>query len=139
MEHIEQTRISASKIAESARLDFLPRHFGRHMLTVERAIYAHLGHLSPDYQGGYWDFFDLSNGGCYLAPSNPKGYRIIVDGNGFSGNLDAECAGIVATLFALSHLSMRFPSAESIAQHFHWLRDFACEHPDGNLLLAAID
>jgi hypothetical protein len=72
---------------------------------------------------------DLSNGGCYLAPSNPRGYRIIVEGNGFSGNLDAQCAGIVATLFVLSHLSMRFPNVDSIARHFHQLRDFACGHP----------
>jgi hypothetical protein len=26
-----------------------------------------------------------------------------------------------------------------LADRFHQLRDFACEHPDGNLILAAID
>jgi hypothetical protein len=28
-----------------------------------------------DYQGGYWYYFDLSNGGCYMAPGTPMGYR----------------------------------------------------------------
>jgi hypothetical protein len=102
-------------------------------------VYAHLENLCADYRGGYWNFLDLSNGGCYLAPSESRGYRILVEGNGFSGNLDAECAGIVATLFALSHLSMRFPSNGRLAERFHQLRDFACEHPDGNLIMAAID
>jgi len=139
MEHTEPTRISATKIGDADRLKFLPRHFGPQMLTVERAVYAHLAHLSADYCGGYWDYFDLSNGGCYLAPATSRGYRVTVEGNGFNGKFDADCVGIVATLFALSHLSMRFPDVERLARRFYQLRDFACEHPDGNLILAAID
>jgi hypothetical protein len=34
---------------------------------------------------------------------------------------------------------MRFPNNERFAERFHQLRDFACEHPDGNLIMAAID
>lgn len=42
-------------------------------------------------------------------------------------------------LFALSHLSMHYPQIERLAERFYQLRDFACEHPDGNLIMAAID
>ena len=139
MKYIDESRIQVSKVPDAQRLDFLPRHFGRQMLIAERAVYAHLGSLCPDYQGGYWDYFELSNGGCFMAPATSRGYRIIVEGNGFTGTLDAECAGIVATLFALSHLSMGYPRIERFAERFHQLRDFACEHPDGNLIFAAID
>jgi hypothetical protein len=139
MEHIEETRIVATRVPESKRIEFLPRHFGRHMLIIERAVYTHLERLCADYKGGFWDFVDLSNGGCYLAPREARGYRILVEGNGFAGNFDAECAGIVATLFALSRVSMQYPSVERIADRFYQLRDFACQHPDGNLILAAID
>jgi hypothetical protein len=139
MEHIEAARIVVTRVPDAERINFLPRHFGRQMLIVERAVFAHLENLCADYRGGYWNFLELSNGGCYLAPSEARGYRILVEGNGFSGNLDADCAGIVATLFALSHLSMRFPNNERFAERFHQLRDFACEHPDGNLIMAAID
>ena len=139
MEHIEHTRIVATRVPGTKRIEFLPRLFGRQMLLVEQNVYAHLSRLSADYQGGFWDFIDLSNGGGYLAPSNSRGYRIVVEGNGFCGTLDADCAGIVATLFALSHLSMHYPSVARLADRFHQLRDFACEHPDGNLIFAAID
>jgi len=139
MEHNEQKRIVATRVPDGKRIGFFPRYFGRHMLLVENYVYAHLSRLCADYRGGLWDYVDLSNGGCYITPSAPRGYTIVVDGNGFTGRLDAECAGVVATLFALSHLSMRFPGVETFARRFHQLRDFACEHPDGNLVLAAID
>ena len=74
-----------------------------------------------------------------MAPAKPRGYVIEVAGNGFRGKLDAECAGIVATLFALSHLSMGYPTLERLAERYHQLHAFACEHPDANLILAAID
>ncbi len=139
MNYVNESRIQVRTVPDAERLDFLPRHFGRQMLLVERTVYAHLENLSPDYRGGYWDYLDLSNGGCFMAPAEPRGYRIEVEGNGFRGKLDAECAGIVATLFALSHLSMKYVHIERLAERFHQLRDFACEHPDGNLILAAID
>ncbi len=139
MEYIKGSRIIVTLVPDAQRLEFLPRHFGRQMLTVERAVYAHLGNLCVDYSGGLWDYLDLSNGGCYMAPHESRGYPIRVDGNGFSGKLDAECAGIVATLFALSHLAMRFPNNERLPARFYQLRNFACEHPDANLIMAAID
>jgi hypothetical protein len=139
MNSIDESRIQVSRVPDAGRLDFLPRHFGRHMLVVERAVYAHLAQLCPDYHGGYWEYLELSNGGCFMAPAAHQSYRILVEGNGFTGKLDAECAGIVATLFTLSHLSMAHPTIERWAERFHQLRDFACEHPDGNLNLAAID
>ncbi len=139
MNQFEQSIVVATKVSENARRDFLPRHFGRLMLTLEQAVYSQLRSLCADYQGGYWDYYDLSNGGCYMAPSTLKGYRIVVEGNGFSGKFDADCAGIVATLFALSHSAMRFPSVERLSERFYQLRDFALGHPDGNLIMGAID
>ena len=139
MEPIHSSIIIATQIGDDQRLEFLPRHFERYMLILEQAVYSYLRLLCAGYQGGYWDYFDLSNGGCYLAPSASKGYRIEVQGNGFAGCLDAQCAGIVATLFALSHCSMRYPTVERFSERFYQLREFACEHPDGNLILAAID
>jgi Antirestriction protein len=139
MDNSADLNIVASLIPEGERLEFLPRHFGLHMMVFERALYGQLRMLCSDYDGGFWDFYDLSNGGCYLAPSRPNGYRIIVSGNGFEGNLDADSTGIVATLFALSHSSMKFPQVERYAERFYQLRDFACLHPDGNLIMAAID
>ena len=65
-------------------------------------------------------------------------FSICVDGNGFEGSMSADAAGIAACLFALSHLSFQIPD-ESIARHFHLLRDFALEHAEASAILAAID
>ena len=138
MEHIEHLAI-ATLVPESARLQFLPRHFDFYGIVFERQLYAQMRDLCEDYTGGLWNFFELGNGGCYLAPSRQQGYRLIVNGNGFDGTVDAETAGIIATLFALSHLSFRFPSVEAFAERFHQLRDFASEHPKRRQIFAAID
>jgi Antirestriction protein len=126
-------------VADSQRLDFLPRHFGSHMLTVERWVYMQMGHLSEDYQGGYWDYYDLSNGGCYIAPAGSRQYNICVETNGYSGAFDAKGAGIVATLFTLSFLSFRHPHIERFAERFYQLRNFALTRHDAAQIFGAID
>jgi hypothetical protein len=130
--------IEAREIANDERLQSLPRHFGRHMLTVESAVYAFMRRLANPYSGGYWAFFELSNGGFYMAPECDSELSVCVDGNGFEGTMSAEAAGITVCLFALSHLSFQIAD-ESIAEHFHRLRDFALEHAEASVILAAID
>jgi hypothetical protein len=51
-----------------ARLGTLPRHFGRHMLTVETRIYSFMARFAKTYSGGFWNFVELSNGGFYMTP-----------------------------------------------------------------------
>ncbi len=130
--------IEAREVANEARLQSLPRHFGRHMLTVESAVYAFMRRLANQYSGGYWAFFELSNGGFYMAPKCDTELSICVDGNGFEGTMSADAAGITVCLFALSHLSFQIAD-DRIAEHFHRLRDFALEHAETSAILAAID
>jgi Antirestriction protein len=71
-------KIEAREVSNDERLQMLPRHFGRHLLTVENAVYACMRQLSSRYTGGYWRFFELSNGGFYMAPHQTVrdgGYR----------------------------------------------------------------
>src|SRR5450631_1597090 len=131
-------KIEAREVANDERLQTLPRHFGRHMLTVEYAVYALMRKLASQYSGGYWAFFELSNGGFYMAPECETELRICVDGNGFEGTMSADAAGITVCLFALSHLSFQIAD-DSIAEHFHRLRDFALEHAEASAILSAID
>jgi hypothetical protein len=131
-------KIEAREVANDERLQTLPRHFGRHMLTVEYAVYAFMRKLANQYSGGHWAFFELSNGGFYMAPECATELSICVDGNGFEGTMNADAAGIIVCLFALSHLSFQIAD-ESIAQHFHRLRDFALEHAEASAILTAID
>jgi Antirestriction protein len=130
--------IAAREIPNDERLQILPRHFGRHMLTVEYAVYSFMRKLANQYTGGYWRYIELSNQGFYMAPEHDTTFNICVDSNGFEGQMSADAAGITACLFALSHLSFQIQH-ESIATHFHQLRDFALEHAEASVILAAID
>ena len=131
--------IIETRVSDADRLTFLPRHFGSHLLRFEHAVYAHLGHLSEDYQGGCWDYFELSNDGCYMAPAGEAVFKITVEGNGYSGVFGAKASGIIASLFALSSLSFKYRRFPRFADRFHQLRDFALERADAGGILAAID
>jgi hypothetical protein len=131
-------KIEVREIPNDERLQILPRHFGRHMLTVEYAVYAFMRKLAKEYTGGFWRYVELSNGGFYMAPEHEATFNICVDTNGFEGEMSADAAGIAVCLFALSHLSFQIQH-DSIARHFHQLRDFALEHAEASMILAAID
>ncbi|MFO0701181.1 MAG: antirestriction protein [Nitrospira sp.] len=143
MEHInhDQPSVVATLVPDEERLHFLPRHFGKHMLTVEHDIYSQFGNLCLTYTGGYWHFYDLSNGGCYLAPSQAS-YSLMHTGNDFDATVSGDAAGIIVSLFTFSHLSFTLeedPLGPRIANYFHWLRAFAAGHPESHLILRAID
>lgn len=119
-------------------MGFLPRHFGPRFLTGEAAVYVAMQRLCPDYDGGFWDFLDLTNGGFYMRLRVDDDLRIAVpDGNGFDGVLSADAAGIVATLFALNHLAWQ--GAPAMVQAYDRLRAYAEQHPECGSILAAID
>jgi hypothetical protein len=102
--------VTASLVASNRRLTFLPTYFGpRLMMRGESLVYAWLRRLSEDYNGGFWNYYELSNGGFYLAPELTGRLCLEVDGNGYSGELSADAAGIVATLFALGPARGRQP------------------------------
>jgi hypothetical protein len=130
-------RVDANRVSDHARRGTLPRHFGLRLLTVEQAIYAFMGRFVSDYDGGYWEFYELSNGGFYMAPRMAP-VKFSVDSNGYAGHLSADAAGITVCLFAFGHLSFQCPS-EVYSRHYYWLRDFALQHAEAREIFAAID
>ncbi len=137
----EQPAIVATLVPEEDRRTFLPRHFGTHMLTVENVLYAQFAKLCPSYIGGYWHFYDLSNGGCYFAPSHER-YALVHADNFFDATVSGDAAGIIVSLSTFSHVSFLLeddPLGLRIAQYFRLLRDFAGNHPEADLIFRAID
>ncbi|MDT8844009.1 antirestriction protein [Paraburkholderia fungorum] len=63
-------RITSSVVPDELRLNVLPRYLGRHFLQGEALVYDWAARLCPTYDGGFWNFFTLSNGGFYMAPAN---------------------------------------------------------------------
>lgn len=131
--------VTATLVADGDRLSFLPRYFGEClMLRGEATVYRFMDYLSQDYHGGFWNFYTLSNGGFYMSPDYDKRMLVSVEGNGFEGELSADAAGIVANLFALGHLATEKQN-DRIIDLYYLLREFACDHPEGRMILRAID
>jgi len=139
----ELAPLAANLVAEGDRLDFLPAFFGpRLMMRGEALVFGWLDALSEDYNGGFWNFYTLTNGGFYMAPAGDKRMRLEVDGNGFSGEMSADAAGIVATLFALGQLAAEAEGTDAgdvLIDRYHFLRDFAKTHAEAGVIFAAID
>ncbi len=131
------TKIEAYLVLEHARIGTLPRHFGMHMLTVEERIYDFMSRFASAYDGGLWKFYELSNGGFYMAPPEAA-YELRIDSNGFSERMSADAAGIAVCLFAFSQLSFEY-SNDTFSEHFHRLREFGLNHEEAALIFSAID
>ena len=126
-------------VPEDRRMDFLPRLLSpAWLLRGENAIYDFMTQLSSDYGGGLWTFLERDGQPLYMAPDTDKQFKISWWGNGFEGEVSADAAGIIACLFAFSHLSMRFGS-EHLAEAFERLRDYVFEHPECAAILGATD
>ena len=132
-----RAQIMATPVPENYRLAFLPRHFARYFMQAESAVFGHMSNLCPRYTGGYWEFFDLSNGGCYLAPSG--GAYALVAPNGFEATVSGDIAGLIASLYAFNHLAFKYQATDVFSERYHQLREFALEHAESRVVLAAID
>ncbi|MFZ2218864.1 MAG: antirestriction protein [Rhodoferax sp.] len=136
--------ITRSLIAEASRMDATHTLFGLHFpLRLEPTVFNMAGMLSEQYQGGSWEFYSLSNGGFYMAPCHARkpdtGYTVTSE-NGFEGPMSADALGIVACLYAYSHLSFAQNSfGELCGKHYHWLREYALDHSEAGAIFAAID
>ena len=127
-------------LADDDRVNYAASIFGIDFsFRVEPVVFAFAGRLSRDYTGGLWEFYALSNGGFYMAPA--AGAFAVRSENGFEGELSAEAFGIVACLYAYSHLSFggQGDLPEVSARQYHLVREHALGHAQARSILAAID
>ena len=132
--------VTRELVPEARRMAVTGKCFGLHFpLHLEPVVYGITERMTEDYSGGYWDFYTLSNGGFYMAPSTDDTFNICCD-NQYQGSLSADALGITACLYGYSHLSFsdgRF--ARVCACHYHRLREYMMEHPEVSTILGAID
>ena len=75
--------LAAVLVDDEHRLDFLPTYFGpRLMMRGEALVYGWMRRLAEGYNGGFWNYYTLTNGGFYMAPVLGR-LRLEVDGNGY--------------------------------------------------------
>jgi len=131
---------TATIVPHERRLEFLPALFGRSLLLIgENAVYSFMERLSPlDYGGGFWAFYEHEGNPLFLAPRSKSRFRIIGEITGFQGEVSADAAGIIATLFAFSHLSFQYQS-EHLSQGYRRLYAYSADHPEAAEIFQAID
>lgn len=137
--------IVRTTVAEDDRMNFLPAKTGPGLsIMFEASIYATLAGLTNgQYQGALWEFYNLDNGGWYMAPLLDGSLSLTVETNGYSGMMSDDAAGIVATLFAMNgalhHAPLAVKEARYLTNAYYALKDYACEHAEAAEILGAID
>ena len=133
--------ITSQRIKEDQRINHTAGLFGIHFpIAIEPAIYQFAERLSPDYNGGYWQFYQLASGGFYMAPDTDNIFNICCD-NGFEGTMSADALGVTACLYAYSNLSFsdNLDLADICARQYHLLREFMLDHAEVRNILSATD
>lgn len=136
-----QSTITRKLVCNNHRIKYTADLFGiRFPFKIEPAIYSVAGNIAVEYDGAYWEFYNLSNGGFYMAPISDSLYQVSCE-NGYEGKLSADALGITACLYAYSHLSFSSNEvfAEMCANHYHWLRAYMLEHKEARAILSSID
>ena len=134
-----ENAVTASLVPDAGRADFVDGLFGIDFpMRLEPTVFAMAELLAPNYRGGYWQFYALSNGGFYMAPE-PAAFDVVCE-NGYEGTLSAEALGITACMYAYSQISFNDDRFAAVcAEHYHRLRDFAIGHAEVGAILAACD
>ncbi|WP_266064162.1 antirestriction protein [Brucella intermedia] len=130
----------ATLVPDESRQTFLPRLFGLPLLIIaENTVYTIMERLSPyDYRGGFWHFYEHGGQPLFLAPISKPRFRIESGLTEFRGEVSAEAAGIIATMFTLSHLSFRYRS-DLLAEGYGRLHAYLDGHPEASEIFQAID
>ena len=85
--------VTRELVPESRRMAITGKYFGLHFpLQIEPVVYGITERMATDYKGGYWDFYTLSNGGFYMAPSGDDIFHVTCD-NMFEGTALSGRAG----------------------------------------------
>ena len=134
--------IKCEVVLEKDRRKFLPKHVGLFMTRFETSIYNWMSRLDNDYNGGYWEFYELDNGGFFLAPSEKRDYKLCSINNN-EEVVSNIAAGITVTLFALSNImhldNISDNMQENLSNKYYALRDFAADYIEAKEIFSLID
>jgi len=132
--------VTRELVPEDQRLVVVERLFGMAFpLQLEPVIYGITERMAEDYDGGYWEFWTLSNEGFYMTPSEDRIFHVKCQ-NMYEGDLSADALGITSCLYAYSNLSFSLTDmAREYARHYHLLREYMLDHPEVREILGATD
>lgn len=134
---------NAKCVANHARLDFLPMLFGDDFVLAEQHMFNYAQRFCCDYDGGFWQFYTLPNGGGYMAPNAE---RVVFSSlNGFEAEISGDAAGMILTALVLNHRCWLHHEQgdDELAEHFilraEQLRSAIDDHPESHAIWLALD
>jgi len=107
-------------------------------MLLEPRAFAWMDRLCEAYNGGYWNYYTLSNSGAFIAPDSEENWAVFNKLNGNSAEMSSEAAGITVCLLSWSHHACRTGSP-AMSEHYYRLREFALSHPESNAIMHIID
>lgn len=130
-----------TQLNDDQRLIVPAQIFGHHFgARIEPDVFAMASRLSPDYDGGYWEFYRTQKGAFFMAPSVDRRF-LVCSNNGYEGVMSAEALGLTACLYVYSLMTFTQVGhlLDVCADQFHLLRDYAIRHPEASEVFQAID
>ncbi len=133
--------IAMTPVPDEQRLGFWLNHFGqvKGWTTFEVVVFTTMGQFCEAYNGGWWEYCTLSNGGVFIYPDiSDETLTLFNMHNGNEAKVSCEAAGIVVCLLRYSIWSFKTES-EVMCDRFYQLRDFALQHPESAAIFHLID
>ncbi|UFH67321.1 antirestriction protein [Morganella morganii] len=141
MDHLTESAIAITLVPDEQRLDFWFNHFGavKGWATFEIVTFTTMGQFCEAYNGGYWEYCTLSNGGAFIYPDISEDPLTLFNmHNGNEAQVSCEAAGIAVCLILYSIWSFQTKS-EVMCDRFYQLRDYASQHPESAAIFHLID
>lgn len=139
-------------VAQADRVEFLPKHLGCLAAGTEHFTFKAMREMVSAYEGGYWEYYELSNGGYFIAPSSAGSdhsytpVKLIVESIGYSGLVSYQAAGIIATAFGLNQMIEACVGEHShhedyalLGDQIRKLYDYVPLHPEHQQIYAALE
>lgn len=130
--------VVANKVGDTDRTGFLFAKTTDEFMHYENAVYALASNFSACYEGGLWDFYELSNGGFYMEPNVPYALEVTSTLNNWTGGMTPDAYGIGITFLALA-VTLERTGNPDFALRMRQLKEYACFHPAASDILSFID
>lgn len=137
----ESDSVKANLVHASGRSTFWHFYFGAvpDWERMEAHIFGLMDEMCEIYQGAFWEFSMLTNGGAFIWPDMPETLlEMFNPHNGNDARLSPEAAGIAVCLMAYSIWSLKTESPV-LVEYFYQLRDYALQHPEQVQIFRLID
>ena len=144
IDRIVATEIVADEIKPfTEALGLSPLIFNQILMTSIGALASFGEQFRQTLSEWHWKMITLSNGAFILEPVPPENLTIHQlhlqnPMNYFDNNVSIPTAGIIATIFSLSHAMERFDN-KVLHETYQKVLDYGCQQSESSLIIAAID